>query len=229
MPNGKIALILFADIPLPGQAGQKLSAFFNEHQRADLYTSYITDTTSHLKKENVEIWLTCNELFQENILLQEFPFVNGTKVVTGNMSEKMRELTHYFLTYQEYSYIIFAFHSFTFFETDLLRKIDQLFRLTKRGIIMLNDEASKHLAGLALSFPFESIYEDTVWERDQVQKDLKAHCQDYGIPCKSLTWPHLVLNNPLTEVEGLATQYSDGYTHFIKKLKFNVQKAPNQH
>jgi len=224
MAPTKTAFVLFADTPLLGQAGMRFQGIFNDHDRLKLYTTFIEDFDKNCKSQNIDLWLTCQEVFQDNLLLQHFPNIKGTKVASGSMNERISTLTNHFLTYQNYELVVFIFDVFTFIGKDILTKISPHFRLTKRGVMLLRDEDSKQLEALALSFPFIRIFEGIIWNKDDVYKDIKRQCQDNGTPCKVVSQRNLALTQPQSQYEEFIASLSNELPSFCKTLESIVKK-----
>lgn len=222
MSSQKIAIVLFADTPLLGQAGLQLQNTFSPHTSEKLYVHYIEELQKNSKEAKADLWFTCEETFQESLLLQHFPNVTGCKIASGDMSAKMKLLTDYFLTYQNYEYVVFLLRSFIFIDTNSINQLSQQFRLTRRGVVLLTDTHTNQLEALGISFPFTRVYEDVIWTKDQVQLELKAQCKTYGIPCKILSIEKLALGDLNKKTEN--DQIAPSYPEFNKSLQTAMEK-----
>lgn len=213
----KVAIVLFAQAPLLEQAGINLLPYFSAEKCFSLYEKYIEESAQNWEQESTHFWLTCEEAFQETLLLHAFPTVHGCKVAQGDMSEKMVALTNYFLTYEEYQCVIFLFQPFTFISKTILAKIDQAFRRTSRSVLLLTSN-NKQLDALAVSFPFSRLYEDIVWEKEDMIAQFKEHCKDAEIPCRSDVISDMVITNPTIISDEQKLELQKSYPRLAKKF-----------
>lgn len=213
----KSAIILFAQAPLPEQAGTELISFFSAKKCLELYSTYVEESAQFFQHHHFDFWLTCEESYQETLLLHNFPTVQGCKVAQGNMNERLFILTNHFLNYEEYKNIIFLFHSFTFLNQEVLESVVQAFRRTSRSVVPLTENGKK-LNALAVGFPFSHLYEDMVWEKDEQIKLFKKNCKDAEIPCRLLETNQLVISNPHNVSENLQNFLQQQFLRFYQKL-----------
>jgi len=223
----KTAVVLFADTPLLEQAGLSLKNDFSATARLRLYSDYINDSISYFKNQQIDFWLTCEEVFQETLLEQHFPEVTGCRIVSGGMEKKLTTLTDYFLNLKEYKYVTFLFQPFSFFWPELKTQVEQAFRRTARSVVLLTADDSFALHGLTVSFPFSKLFEDIVWEKNDRYKQIKEHCQDVAIPCKRLKVSDMNLL-PVDSISSeLGKELAHHYPNFYRTLTLALNKRSN--
>lgn len=176
----KQAFILFAKAPILGQVGNSLPGNFSDEQRLAIYTSYLKETINYFNSlENIDLILSCEENYQEVLLRNTFPELELIKTAGGDMGEKLEALAHHALSYLEYDHVFLALQEFTFIDEEILNRWGKTLNRISHSVILVAHETDLGLIGL--NFPFTGIYEDIVWQKSDVIKQLQRNIKDLHI------------------------------------------------
>ncbi len=176
----KQALILFVKPPILGQVGNSLLGDFSEEQRLELYTTYLNETISYFNKlTTVDLIVSCEERFQEVLLQQHFSQLKVSKVTSGDWGDKLEELAHHALSYLEYKQVFISIQEFTFIDEETLHRWGRTLDRTSHSIVLIPRDHALGIVGL--NFPFTNLYEDIVWQKANVIKQLQTNISNLHI------------------------------------------------
>jgi len=178
--NNKQAYILLAKPPVLGQVGHSLPGKISEEQRLEIYSSYLSETISYFNTlPNIDLIISCEERYQEVLLQNHFPQLKLSKVISGDLGDRLEELAHYALSYLEYKQVFITSQEFIFVSEENLHRWGRVLDRTSHSIILVPYENNLGIVGL--NFPFTGLYEDVVWQKANVIKQLQGNIKNLHI------------------------------------------------
>lgn len=198
----KIAVVLFVSTPLLGQAG--LSVEDNQEKALQLYSVYIEELLSLFSTHpEINVFFCCEEKFQAVMVSNHFARIKNCLVYSGNWGKRLAEITHYCGDYQDYDFIFLCPQEFTLITpTDIANHLKTLQR-NKRSVLLISHD-QKTLDVIAVNFPFQNIYQDIIWQKDNVIEQIKANLHQQSIPCTTIT-KEIVLHSSNQDVQELTS------------------------
>lgn len=177
----KTAIVLFASTPLLGQAGISIEA--NPEKALALYSMYIKELLAQFHGQiGMDIYFCCEEKYQAALISNHFTPPRDCLVYGGNIGNRMKEITYYCGDYQGYNFIYICPQEFTLVTADQIRSYNKQLSRTRRSILIDSpDKAQLDLIGL--NFPFHAIFEDIIWQKDDVVSQIKDNLKQQNIPC----------------------------------------------
>lgn len=212
----KAALVLFISTPILGQAG--ISIEKDADKALPLYTTYVEELLSLFNSQtSIDILFSCEEKFQSLLISNHFVRSKKCLVYNGSLGRKMTEITHYCGDYQGYDFTFMCPKEFTLITPELIEGYIKLLQRTKRSVLMVShDQQSLDLIGL--NFPFQTIYQDIIWQKDDVVGQIKTNLKHQSIPCISLLG-EIVLRTKTQYSTEMSSKYPRTYA--ILKNNFN--------
>ena len=199
----KIAFVLFVSTPLAGQAGLSLNK--DPEKALRIYSIYIEELLSQFNSSNVDILFSCEEKFQAVMISNHFARVKNCLIYPGTWGKRMTEITHYCGDYQDYDFIFIAPQEFSLITPEIINTYVKRLERTKRAVLLTSpDHQSLDLIGL--NFPFQTIYQDIIWQKTDIFSQFKANLRNQGIPCIAVS-EKLVLHNTSEELPQLASAF----------------------
>ena len=181
----KAAVVLFISTPLLGQAG--ISIEKDVELALQLYTTYVEELLSLFNGHpTIDVLFSCEEKFQSVLISNHFVRSKNCLVYSGSLGKKLAEITHYCGDYQDYDFIFICPKEFTLITPALIESYIKRLQRTKRSVLVVsNNQQSLDLIGL--NFPFQTIYQDIIWQKDDVVGQIKTNLKHQSIPCISVT------------------------------------------
>lgn len=178
--NNKQAFIILAKPPILGQVGNSLTEDFSEEQRLKIYTSYLDETIDYFNTSKAtDLIISCEEDYQEALFKIHFPKLKSFKVINGNLGERLEGLTHYALSYFDYRRVFISIQEFTFIDEEILQRWGRVLDRNSHSIVLIPYQ--DNLGVIGLNFPFSRIYEDIVWQKTNVIKQLQDNIKNLHI------------------------------------------------
>ncbi len=177
----KTAIILFVSTPLLGQAGLSLEP--NAEQALRLYSIYIEELLAQFRDQKMfDIYFCCEEKYQAVLISNHFSPPKNCLVYSGNLGQRMKEITHYCGDYQGYNFIYICPQEFTFVTPTVINDYNKKLSRTRRSVL-LDSSSDAYIDVIGLNFPFHAIFEDIIWQKDDIVSQIKDNLKQQAIPC----------------------------------------------
>lgn len=177
----KTAIVLFVSTPLLGQAGISIES--NAEKALRLYSVYIEELLAQFRDQKaIDIYFCCEEKYQSVLISNHFSPPKNCLVYSGNLGQRLKEITYYCGDYQGYNYIYMCPQEFTFITPAIIDQYNKKLARIRRSVL-LDSTNEAYIDLIGLNFPFHAIFEDIIWQKDDVISQIKDNLKQQGIPC----------------------------------------------
>lgn len=177
----KTAIILFVSTPLLGQAGISIES--DPEKALRLYSIYIEELLAQFRdQKTLDIYFCCEEKYQSVLISNHFSPPKNCLTYSGNLGQRMKEVTYYCGDYQGYNFIYICPQEFTLVTPAIITDYNKKLSRTRRSVLLESTNAA-YIDLIGLNFPFHAIFDDIIWQKDDVVSQIKDNLKHQSIPC----------------------------------------------
>ncbi len=175
------AIVIAVRPPIVGQAGMSFYKHADEHTCFDLYTNYIEELAALIQKsETADLWLSCEDHYQSTLVQQRFPQLKRYFIAPKNPRDFLPTILHRACIEEEYRTALILLAEFSFIAPETITKYQKILGSNARTMILFSHDGNT-LDALMTNFPFQHIYEDIIWQKNDTLQQLASACKDAGI------------------------------------------------